>query len=351
MGEGILRRVSDIAWRLLVIGLAVVAFAYLLGKLRIVVLAVYFALLLTAVVVPVVRRLEERGWPTLAATWTGFGGFLLLVLGTIGLMVPFVVEEFRDFPAVLEEGIDDVEDWLVDGPVGMEREKIDEYRDNLGENIGDLLQSSSDGIVAGAIAFFEGLLGSILALVLSFFLIKDGRRFQRWFLDHLPDRHQELTCSLAGGAWNALGGYLRGAALLGIVEAIVIGGALWAVGATLVLPVMVLTFIGAFVPLVGAVVAGILAVLVALVSGGFGDALVIGIVAVLVQQLDNDLLAPFIYGKTVSLHPAVILVAIASGSALAGLAGAFLSVPVAAVATAMASDLWNRHGEEWRSSA
>ena len=136
---------------------------------------------------------------------------------------------------------------------------------------------------------------------------------------------------MAAAAWDALGGYLRSAALLGLIEAVIIGVAVQIAGGDLVIPVMVLTFLAAFVPLVGAVVAGAIAVLVTLATGGIGGALAVLIVAVVVQQLDNDLLAPFIYGHSLQLHPAVILLAIATGSALFGFAGTFLAVPVTAV--------------------
>ena len=345
-----LRTASDFAWRVLVVAFAVVAAAYALSRLWFVVLPVFIALLVSALLVPLVTRLEARRWPTLAATWTVFFGFFA-VLGGIGiLIVPAVVEEFSGLGPTLSQGVDRVERWFVEGPAGLQPEELDRYREEAGQRIGQVLRSSSGGLVAGALAVVEVVAGFVLALVLSFFFVKDGRRFQRWALAHVPDHRQELASALAGRAWRALGGYLRGAAFIGLVEAVVIGVTLWAVGGRLVIPVAVLTFFGAFFPLVGAVVAGIIASLVGLVSGGAGDAVVVAAVALVVQQFDNDLLAPLIYGRAIHLHPAVVLVSLATGGTVGGLVGAFLAVPVAAVTAALSNELWVRYGEMWRVS-
>jgi predicted PurR-regulated permease PerM len=132
--------------------------------------------------------------------------------------------------------------------------------------------------------------------------------------------------------WDAAGGYLKGAAILGVVEAATIGLTLFFVGSSLVAPVMIITFLAAFIPIVGAVAAGVIATLVALVTAGTVPALIVAGVAIVVQQLDNDLLAPVIYGKAIRLHPLVILLGIAAGGALFGFVGTFFAVPFLAVA-------------------
>ncbi len=345
-----LRRASDVAWRLLVLAAAVLAAVYGLTRLWFVVLPVFGALLLSAVLVPVVTRLESRRVPTLAATWLVFGGFLASIVGIGVLIAPSIADEFSGLGGTISEGVDNVERWLVEGPLEIERDELERYRTEAGQRIGDVLRSSSKGLVAGTLAVVEGVAGFVLALILSFFFIKDGRRFQRWALAHLSDDRHELACALAGRAWAALGGYLRGAALIGFVEAVIIGVTLWLVGAHLVIPVAVLTFFGAFFPLVGAVAAGVIASLVALVSGGTGDAIVVAAVSLFVQQFDNDLLAPLVYGRAINLHPAVVLVTLSAGGALGGVVGAFLAVPVAAVIAAVGNELWLRYGEARRSA-
>jgi predicted PurR-regulated permease PerM len=345
----LLGRASDAAWRLLVIAAAVAVVLFVLGRLWLVVMPVFVALLLTAALGPVTLRLEGRGARPAVAAWAGFGGFLVVIAGLGLLIVPAIVSEFDRLGPVLSEGVDDVDRWLVEGPLGLDPETVERYRAEAGERIGAALRSSSGSLAAGAVAAIEVLAGTVLALVLTFFFLKDGRRFQRWSLDHLPPRHHELVRTLAARAWTALGGYLRGAALIGLIEAVILGVTVWLVGARLAVPVAVLTFVGAFLPIVGAVVSGVIASLVALVSGGPTAALIVAGVALVVQQFDNDLLAPVIYGRMIRLHPVVILLALTAGGTLGGVAGAFLAVPVAAVLGAVGHELWARYGETWRS--
>ena len=348
---GLLRRASDVAWRSLVIAAAVLALAYAFGRLRFVLLPLIIALLLTTVLAPVARWLEGRGLPTLAATWAVFLGFIGVLVVAGLLIVPAMVDEFSQLGPTVSKGVDDVEEWLIEGPLELEQAQIDDYRAQARQRLSDFAGSAGGEGVTGAVAVVEGFAGGLLALVLTFFFVKDGRRFQRWALSHVRREREDLAAALGRGAWHALGGYLRGAALIGVLEAVILGLTVWLVGASLAVPVAVLTFVGAFFPIVGAVVAGIVAALVALVSGGLTDALVVGGVALAVQQFDNDLLAPMIYGRAIKLHPAVVLVSLAAGGTLAGIMGAFLAVPVAAVVGSVLRELWARHGEEWRAGS
>jgi putative heme transporter len=171
----------------------------------------------------------------------------------------------------------------------------------------------------------------VLALIITFFALKDGDRFVAWGRRMVPADRRDVAGVMAARAWETVGGYLRGAALLGFVEGVAIGITLALVGARLAAPVAVLTFITAFVPFVGAIVSGVVAVLVALATGGVEAAVVVAVVAVVIQQFDNDLLAPLVYGRALNLHPVVVLLAITAAGALFGLAGSILAVPVTAV--------------------
>jgi predicted PurR-regulated permease PerM len=168
-------------------------------------------------------------------------------------------------------------------------------------------------------------------VILTFFMLRDGDRFTDWALQQAPANRRNRLRAAADRGWQVLGSYLRGAALLGIVEAVLIGLTLLIGGGGLVLPVMILTFVAAFVPIIGAITAGVVAVLVALVTGGLGTAVAVGVVALVVQQLDNDLLSPWIYGRALALHPVVILLSVVAGGALFGIAGTLLAVPTVAV--------------------
>ena len=243
-----------------------------------------------------------------------------------------MASEFGDLGDSVSDAVQQIEDWVVeDSGLDISRADIQATKDDASDRLDRVLRDNGDQIVSGARLVLTGLAGLVLSLILTFFALKDGPRAQAWTRGAIPEERRDDADVVARSAWASLGGYLRGAALLGTLEAVIIGGAMFLMGTDLVLPVMLLTFLAAFVPLVGAVVAGLVAVLVALASGGVADALVIGVVAVLVQQFDNDLLAPWIYGRSLELHPAVILLAITTGTAAFGFAGTVLAVPLTAM--------------------
>ncbi|MFP5254724.1 MAG: AI-2E family transporter [Acidimicrobiia bacterium] len=343
-------QVTDVAWRVLVLGLLVLAIGALLWKLRIVVLPVLIALLLSSVLSPLVVRLEERGWKSRWATLSVFLGFLFVIAGALASIVPATVDELEGLGDTLETALDDVEDWMVDGPLHLDRREVEDVTDDPGGRLSEIVQQSSDRLAEGVRTVGETLAGALLALVLTFLFLKDGRRFQDWSLSHLPGRHRDLARAAGRRALDALAGFIRGAAILGVVEGVIIGLTLWIVGAPLAAPVALLTFLAAFFPIVGAITAGAIAVLVALAGKGLGAALVVLAVAIVVQQLDGDLLAPWIYGRSLQLHPAVILVALAAGGALGGIIGAFVAVPVSGAIGAISAELWDRYGTAWTGS-
>ncbi|HEX4901361.1 MAG TPA: AI-2E family transporter [Acidimicrobiales bacterium] len=319
------------SWRLVVVGLALLGIVLLAVRLRLVLLPVGIALLLTTALMPVRRAMTDRGVP-LPLAMLGVVATFFATIGLAGvLVVPPLIDEFRDLGDTLEDAGDDVEDWFADGPLGLDEEWVADTRARLEDSV-ENARVSDGALVDGATLAGEVLAGLLLALVVTFFVVKDGPDIQRAVLSVTPERHRRTVRAAGAGAWGALGGYLRGSAMLGAFEAVVIGGALLLVGAGLVLPVAVLTFVAAFFPFVGAITAGAVAVAVSLVTAGPAAAGVVVVVAIAVQQLDNDLLAPVIYGKALSLHPLVVILALTSGGALAGLAGAFIAVPLVAVA-------------------
>lgn len=319
------------SWRVVIIGIAVYGLAVLVVRLRVVLLPVVIALLLTTALMPVRRALTDRGVPLPLAMLGVVGTFFATIALAGVLVVPPLVDEFRDLDETLETAGDDVAEWFVEGPLGLDEEWVADARARLEESVEDA-RVSDGALVDGATLAGEVLAGLLLSLVVTFFVVKDGPELQRSALSWLPEGHRRTARAAGGGAWGALGGYLRGSAMLGAFEGVVIGVTLLLVGAGLVLPVAVLTFVAAFFPFVGAITAGVIAVSVTLVTAGPAAAGIVVIVAVAVQQLDNDLLAPVIYGKALSLHPLVVILALTSGGALAGLAGAFVAVPLVAVA-------------------
>jgi putative heme transporter len=334
------------AWRLIGIGIVGWALLQLLAALWVLVLTGAVALLLGRALDPVANVLRRRGLrPGLVAIVTLLG-FLLVLAGIAALLVPAIVDEFSDLGPTLEESIDDLEDWLVDdSPFDISRQDIREFRDTAGDRARDALESQGGTVVSGTVVAFEVITGLVLALITTFFVLKDGDRFGRWLLTFMPDERRPLVRRLAAKSWQTLGGYLRGSATLGVIEGIIIGTTVWIVGGALAVPVAVITFFAAFLPFAGAVLAGAVAVLVTLVSAGVTPAVIVLVVAVLVQQLDNDFLAPIVFGRNLELHPLVVLGAIVAGTTLFGAFGAVLAVPVTAVVINVAAE-WRAHDRE-----
>ncbi len=319
------------AWRLLAIGLAAYAVIWLIGQLLVVVLPVAVAVLLVRALAPVAARLRRKLKPGLAAGIIVVG-FLLVVVAVLLVVGRSLVREFDQLGTTVTEGIDDFQTWLVeDGPFDLDAADVERWRERAGEALSRFVSSREGSVASSAVIVAEVVVGSVLALIVGYFFLKDGRRMTTVALRALPANRRTRANRVARRAWDAIGGYLKGAAMLGIVESIAIGIALFAVGARLVGPVMIVTFMAAFIPIVGAVFAGVVAILVALVTAGGVPALIVAGVALVVQQLDNDLLAPYVYGRALRMHPLVILLGITAGGALFGFVGTFLAVPVLAV--------------------
>lgn len=315
-----------------VVGVAIGLLITVVGRLGIVFFPVVTAIFLTRVLDVPNGWLLRRGWRPAAAAGAVLFGFIALLVGAGFLIAPPMAREFSTLGDTVEEGTTEIEDWLVeDSSFDVDRSDIEDFKDDVEERGRETLENSTDTIAEGARLIIEALVGFVLALVLTFFGLKDGRRLHAWVVGLVPRRRREVGREVVRSVWDTLGGYLRGAGLLGVLEATIIGAAMALTGASLVIPVMVLTFAAAFVPLVGATVAGVIAVLVTLASAGVTEALIVVVVAILVQQFDVDLLAPWIYGKALDLHPVVILLSIAAGTALFGIAGALLAVPSVAI--------------------
>lgn len=337
-----LERVAAFTWRALVVAVGVYLVALVAGRLLLVVLPVIIALLITTILQPVVDALDRRGLPRMVATWLVLLVSIGAVVGLAFALAPSISSEFSDLGETLDEGRQQVEEFLADGPFGIETANVDDYLDRLGQEVSGSGSEIASGVVAGAVVAFEVVAGFLLLIVLLFFFLKDGDKFTSFGLRQIRSEHHELASALGLRAWNAAGGYVRGTAIVALADATIIGVGLLIIGVPLVLPLAILTFFGAFFPLVGATVAGVVAALVALVDGGFDQALLVVGLIVIVQQVEGDLLAPLVLGRAVKLHPVVILVVLTAGAVLGGLVGAFLAVPVTAVIVAIGTELGER---------
>ena len=328
----VVARLGAYSWWTIGMGIVLLAVLWVMARLWVLVLAGAVAALLSRALDPPTRYLRARGVPRALVAATVLVGFIIVLAGIVALLVPSIASEFEDLGPTIEDAIDDVENWLVeDSPFDVSRQDVQDFRDEADDRVGEILESQSGTLISGTILVFEVFAGIVLAMVTTFFILKDGDRFGDWFVRRFPHHRRDLAGRLGARAWRTLGGYLRGSAILGLIEGIIIGGTVWIVGGSLALPVGVITFFAAFVPFAGALIAGVIAILVTLVTAGFGGAVVVGIVALVVQQLDNDFLAPWVFGRSLELHPLIVLVAITAGGTLFGAFGAFLAVPVSAV--------------------
>ena len=319
------------SWRLLIVGAAVLVVGYLASQLRLVVLPVFLALFFTALLRPVAERLRNEGAPPFLAALLSVLLMLTIVASILAWIVPRFVDEFETLADDLVAGIESAADWLVEGPVGVSREQLEGWVDDLGEQI----QASSNEIISSAISGAQVALeiaaGFGIALVLTFFFLKDGDRIWDWIVGLFSRSHQDGVREMGSRSWATLSGYLRGMTIVALVDSIFIGIALVILDVPGALALSVLVFFGAYIPIAGAVVTGAFAVLVALIAGGLVTALLVLAAVVVVQQTESNLLHPYVVGRAVQVHPVAILLGVAAGAVLGGIIGAFIAVPLVAV--------------------
>jgi predicted PurR-regulated permease PerM len=334
-----LAQATALAWRFLVVALAAAALIYALVVLRLIVIPAIIAILLATLLYPPAAWLKNKGWPKLLATWVVMLLAIGFVTGIVFLIAPQVSEQVGEMGEDLQAGSEDVLTWLAEGPLEISRQEVNGYVDRISQNIRENAGTITSGVVAGAVKVVEIVTAILLTIVLTFFFIKDGERMWDWFSGKFSGQTREHMKEIGRISWRTLGAYVRGTAVVATVDAVLIGGALFILGVPLALPLTLITFFGAFFPLVGAAVAGIIATLVALAGNGVVDALIVGGWVIIVQQVEGDVLQPVVMGRAVRLHPVVVLLSLTAGALLGGIAGAFLAVPTAAVASAVGNYL------------
>lgn len=334
-----LDRVAAVAWRLLLIAVAVVALLAVLKSMLVIVLPVFVGVLIATALVPPVQWLVGKGWKRTPAAVAVVVPAYLAFFGILTFLGAAVVGEFSELGDALSEGLEDMQDWLVEGPLGLDESQIEDYSSRALEQLRGSTEQLTEQVATGALLALEVVAGFLIALVLGFFFVKDGDRITAWFLRHVRRDDEETVRAAAGRAWFSLGGYLRGTIIISTVDAIGIGLGLVIVGVPLVVPLMILTFFGGFFPIVGATLAGGVAVIVALVSSGFTDAVIILGVVLVVQQVESNFLEPVVMAHAVRLHPVVIIVVITGGAVVGGIVGAFVAVPLSAMVSAVGNEL------------
>jgi putative heme transporter len=329
---------AQYAWRGLVLMLGLTAALYGITRLYLVTLPVILALVLSTLFIPPARRLERRGVPRLGAAAIvvlgGFGAFA----GLVTLLAPTFIEQAQELGPTIQTATTDVLIWLED-TFGYNRAQLEAFARDTFATVEGFTSTIVSQIGSIAVAVGEALTALSLAAVLLFFFIKDGGEIIDWFLRLTPAQHRDDVRAVGARSWVALSGFVRGTAAVALIDAVGIGIGLAVVGVPLVLPLSLLVFFGGFVPVVGAFVTGILAVLVALASNGLQSALIVAGIVIAVQQIESNVLQPTIMRRAVALHPVVTLTVLVAGTMLIGIIGAFLAVPVTAVIAAVSNEL------------
>ncbi len=328
--EPIVRKTAAWAWRLLVILVALVALLWVIKRLEIIVVPLLLALMLSALLVPVVDFLDRRGAPRGGAVaLVILGGFAIL-----GGILTFVISQFvvgvPDLVNQVERSIDSAKRWLIEGPLHLSRQQID----HAGNSAIQALQNNEEKLTSGALATAATITEIITAALLMFFtlifFLYGGRNIWEYVTKIFPTHARERVRAAGRAGYGSLIGYVRATFLVALVDAAGVGTGLAIMAVPLALPLASLVFLGAFIPLVGAVISGFLAVIVALLAKGFVYALITLGVLIGVNQLEAHILQPLVMGRAVSIHPLGVVVAISTGSVLAGIVGALLSVPTVA---------------------
>lgn len=332
-----LRQSARVSAEVLLVVVAATAALWVLGRMWSVIWPLIVGLLLTTLTWPLAHFLRRRGWPPALAASMVTVLFLLAAAGIVALIAVPVASQSGELSDGVIEGIEKLRQWAAGPPLNIDDAQISGGIDSATDRIKDSVGSMVSTLFTGVSTVLNGLVTAILALFLMFFFLKDGPRFLPWLTRQLPGRLAIHVPAVAARSWETLGAFVRSQALVGLIDAIFIGLGLWILDVPLVLPLAVLTFITAFVPIVGALFAGLVAVLIALVSNGLTDALIVLAIIVLVQQLEGNVFQPIIQSRGLGLHAAVILLAVTLGTNLAGVVGGLLAVP----ATALTAVTWN----------
>jgi len=332
------------SWRFLVV-VAALAVLYLgLGYLSEITVPVTIALLLSALLNPVKRLLVGHGWNSGLASTVVFVGGVLVVAGIVTLVVEQFVAGAADLAERVTGGLETVQNWLVTGPLQLSQDQIDSAATSIKQAVLDNREAVTSSAVTTAASVGRVVTGLVLVMFILFFFLRDGRKIWTWIVGLAPRRSRTKIHDAADQAWWTLAGYVRATVLVAFVDAIGIGLGLVILGVPLALPLTAFVFLASFIPIIGALVSGVVAVLVALVTVGLVKALIVLAVVIAVQQLESHVLQPVLMGRAVHVHPLAVALSIAAGVIIAGISGALLAVPIAACANAVVKSLAGKVG-------
>ena len=327
-----IRIAASWSWRLGLILLMVGTLVWLLSHITLLIIPIMVAALLAGLLSPVTVWLKRHGLPAGLAVAVTVLGFIGVIVGALALVGRQLAVGFGELYSQALEGVRQVQDWLSAGPLHLTAAQIDQYI----REATDALQNNSSSILSGALSFGSTAghfaAGMLLSLFILIFFLLEGDRIWAFLVKMLPRKARAATFGAGRRGWASMVSYARIQMFVAAVDALGIGVGAAIIGVPLALPLGVLVFLGSFIPVVGALLTGIVAILLALVANGPINALIMLAIVLLVQQLEGHILQPLVMGKAVSLHPVAVILSVAAGSYLAGIPGALFSVPILAVA-------------------
>jgi putative heme transporter len=336
------------SWRLLLVGAMLAVLIFLIIQLRLIVIPMLVAVLIGALLIPFVSFLRRHHWPKWLAVTVAMVGILAVVSGLLTLGITQIARGADQLAAQSVIAWEEIKAWLLASPFHITEQQLG---DAIAQLV-DAVQRDGGAIWTGALSVGSSLghfvAGLLLALFATLFILIDGRGIWRWIVSIFPRRSRTAIDGAGQAGWATLGNFVRVQILVASIDALGIGLGAFLLGVPLAIPIGILVFLGSFIPIVGAVATGALAVFVALIYNGPLIAVIMLGVVLLVQQVEGHVLQPLIMGTAVKVHPLAVVLAVATGSLLAGIPGALFAVPVAAVLNVMIRYIGSG---VWRSTA
>ncbi len=348
-----LRIAGAYSWRILLVVAVIAVLVFLVSTLREIIVPFMVAVLVAALLVPLVQFLQRHRWPKWLAVALAMLGTIAIVAGLIFVIVSQVRSGYPDLKLRSIRAYDDFTVFLAASPLHLGDAQIQTYIDQT------LAAFQKDGrsLISGALSFgttaghvFAGVL---LATFATLFILIDGTGIWAWIVRLFPRNSRRALDGSGRAGWATLTKFVRVQIFVAFVDAVGIGLGAWILGLVfggfpLVVPIAIIVFLGSFIPILGAVVTGTLAVFVALVYLGPVPALIMVGVVIAVHQLEGHVLQPFIMGTAVRVHPLAVVFSVAAGSFIAGIPGALFAVPIIAVLNVMVNYI---AGNDWRTPA
>ncbi|MGP6174748.1 AI-2E family transporter [Corynebacterium sp. A21] len=294
-------------------------------------LPILLALLVSTVLWPITKFLRDHKWPSALASITTILVFFLVIGGVFTAIAPSVASQSTQVYDRAFSGIQSLLDRLQGDPFNLNLGQLDQFVDDATQWLQDQSSNIASGVFTGFSAATTVLVTLAVMLVLTFFFLKDGVNFLPWLRKYTGETAGWHLTEVLSRSWNTLAGFVRTQALVSFVDATFIGIGLLVLQVPMALALAVITFFAGFIPIIGAFTAGALAVIIALVTNGVTNALLVLALIILVQQIEGNILQPFLQGRAMKMHAAIVLLSVTVGSTLFGILGAFLAVPVAAV--------------------